>query len=241
MDVINLSLRSIKLPADKTLEATSYQVADNGLFRDEDIVINIEKDEENLTDIDLDLDFSATDVYYARVKLHFDDDTYYGWTKPIVLTRDGDGFSHNNTVIVTPKVSIDSDRDNCQLGNFKINGGEFIIFTGTGYHEKTSWAIKDNTGAVIWEVKRDEHNLTQIRVPSNTLKPNRLYTIEVVYISNNNMPSNAGKLIVKTTGEGSSAEDLSFGGIRPIVAENEDLKEALDYTLAKLVEISVVK
>ena len=241
MDVINLSIKSIKLPADKTLKSTSYQVATNGLFRDSDLVTDIVRDEENLTNIDLELDFTASDVYYARVKLHFDDDSFYGWTKPIILTKDGDGFSHNNTIIVTPEVTITGDVNNCQLGNFKVNGGEFVIFTGSGYHARTTWTIKDNTGAVVWEVKRDEHNLTQIRIPSNILKPNRMYTIEVTYISNNNMVSNPGKVLIKTTGTASNVDDLSFGGIRPIVAENEDLKEALDYTLAELVATAILK
>jgi hypothetical protein len=241
MDVINLSIKSIKLPADKTLGSTSYQVATNGLFRDEDIVIDIANDTENLTDIDLELDFIASDVYYARVKLHFDDSSYYGWTKPIILTKDGDGFSHNNTIIVTPKVSISGDVNNCQLGNFKITGDEFVIFTGSGYHAKTTWAIKDNSGAVIWEKKRDEHNLTEIRVPSNTLKANRLYTLEVTYISNNNMVSNPGKLIIKTTGVSNDVDDLTYGGVSPLVAENEDLKKALYYTLAELVDVLKVK
>ena len=126
MDVISLSIKSIKLPADKTLVATSYQVATNGLFRDEDIIIDIEKDEENLTNIDLDLDFTISDVYYARVKLHFDDESFYGWTKPIILTKDGDGFSHNNTIIVTPEVTISSDPNNCQLGNFKAKAESLL-------------------------------------------------------------------------------------------------------------------
>ena len=235
MDIINLSIKSIKLPAGKTLDATSYEVATNGLFRDEDIVTKIDNDKENLTNIDLELDFTASDVYYARVKLHFDDDSFYGWTKPIILTKDGDGFAHNNTVIVTPKVEISGDPHNCQLGNFRIEGGEFVIFTGSGYHAKTTWAIKDNTGATIWESKRDEHNLTSIRVPSNVLNPNRLYTVEASYISNNNMVSNSGKLIVKTSGDIKNVDDLAFGGVRPIVAENKDLKEALDYSLGELV------
>jgi len=241
MDVINLSIKSIKLPADKTLESTSYQVATNGLFRDEDIVIDIVKDIENLTDVDLELDFTASDIYFARVKLHFTDESFYGWTKPIILTKDGDGFSHNNTIIVTPKLTITGDVNNCQLGNFKAKGSEFIIFTGSGYHAKTTWAIKDNAGATVWEMKRDEHNLTEVRIPSNILKANRLYTIEATYISNNNMMSNPCKLLVKTTGTTNAIEDLTYGGVRPIVAENEDLREALDYTLAELVTIVMVK
>ena len=241
MDVINLSLKSIKLPADKTLESTSYQVATNGLFRDSDLVTDIERDTENLTDIDLELDFTASDVYYARVKLHFNDDSFYGWTKPIILTKDGDGFSHNNTIIVTPKVTITGDANNCQLGNFKVNAGEFVIFTGSGYHARTTWTIKDNTGGTVWEVKRDEHNLTEIRIPSNILKPNKIYTLEATYISNNNMVSNPGKLLIKTTGKSDDINDLTYGGIRPIVAENEDLREALDYTLAELVATTILK
>ena len=241
MDVINLSIRSIQLPSDKNLKDTSYEVATTALFKDDDIVFSSENDEDNKYDIDVEVDFTENDIYYARVKLHFDDDTYYGWTKPIVLTKDGDGFSHNNTIIITPKVTVTGDPHNCQLGGFRIKGGEFVIFSGSGYHARTTWTIKDNFGEPVWEIKRDEHNLTEIRVPSNILKPNRIYTVEVTYISNNNMMSNAGKLIIKTTGDAGNLEELRFGGLRDLYGKNKDLEETLEFVLEELINIRALE
>ena len=231
MDIINLSIRSIELPSDKKLKATSYQVANTGLFRDEDIVVDNKEDTKNLYEYDVELDFTKADIYFARVKLHFDDDTYYGWTKPIVLTKDGDGFSHNNTVIVTPTVTVTTDINNAVLGGFRIMGSEFIIFTGHGNHLATSWVIKDSLGAIIWEKIRDESNLREIRVPNNILKPNRIYSVEVTYIANNNMMSNPGRIILKTSGNMDNVENLVFKGVKPILKENEDYAKTLEQAL----------
>jgi len=231
MDVINLSIKSIRLPNGKNIESTSYQIATTGQFNTDDIVVDDANDKDNIYSKDFELDFSTTDVYYARMKLNFTDGSYYGWTKPIILTKDGDGFSHNNTVIVTPKVNITSSVNNCDLGSFKIQGSDFVIFTGVGFHSKTTWRIKNGNGNIIWESVRDTNNLREIRVPGNTLKPNRIYIIEVTYISNNNMVSNAGKLIIKTSGDSPVAEELLYGGKRYGSEAYKELEEAYDELL----------
>jgi len=212
MAISNVSIRSIKLPSNKTLKSTSYQVAYEPSFTDEVIVKDIDKDEVNLYSMDFELDFDAHDLYFARVKLNFDDGTFYGWTKPIVLTKDGDGFSHNNIVIVTPKVSITTDKNNAELGGFKIEGSEFILFSGVGSHKYTYYTIKDTTGATVWERKVNDNNLTSIRVPNDVLKVNKLYTAEMVYVSDSNQRSNAGKLFFKTTGHIVEDNEVAFGG-----------------------------
>jgi len=239
MSIVKISIKSLTLPKDKNLVSVDYQISNNGRFEDEDIIINIEKDDVNLTGREFDLDFNNNDIYYGRVKLNFNSsgDDYY-LSKPIVLTKNGDGFSHNNSIIVTPKIEITGDVKNAPLGGFTIKGSEFILFSGVGEHKYTDWVIKDSDGNVRWSRKGDKHNLTSIRVPNDILKLNRHYIIEVVYVSSGNERSNKGKLIIKTSGESDYSEIIGFNSDVLNSAKYDELEatylDLLEYIVNRL-------
>ena len=223
MAISSISIRSMTLPNGKTLESTSYQVSTTGLFEADDIIINIDKDKDNLYKKSFELDYTAYDVYYARVKLNFDDGSYYGWTKPIMLTKDGDGYSYNNTIIVTPELSLDSDKDNCMLGGFKIFGSDFKIFDGNSIHKYTDWVIRDVNGDIKYQSLKNKDSLTSLRVPHDTLDPNKIYLIEATYVSSDNNKSNIGKLFIKTTGKSPDVVDVEYDDKTRVVGYDKDL------------------
>lgn len=235
MSISNISIRSVTLPSDKVLESTSYQVSSNGLFEDDDIIIDIANDTENLYSKSFELDYTSFSVYYARVKLNFSDGSYYGWTKPIMLTKDGDGYSYNNTIIVTPELTIDSDIDNCELGSFKIFGGKFRIFDGNSTHKYTDWKISDINGNLKFQSLKDRNNLEMIRVPHDTLDPNNIYIIEADYVSSDNNKSNTGKLFIKTAGVSKDEVEVGYDDKIRDVTYDRDLMIAYDNLLQQYV------
>jgi len=238
MAISSISIREITLPKDKRVVSVDYQISSNGKFIDDtDIVIDIVKDTENLNGREFDLDYTVHDIYYGRIRINFDVDgnSFWGWCKPIVLTKKGDGFSHNNSVIVTPVLTITSDINNCELGGFTVNSNDFILFTGVGFHKYSNWYIKDINDRTIWEREIDKHNLTSIRIPNDILDTNKHYVIEVVYFSNGNQRSNTGKLIIKTSGDSKLAEIVEYNDPRPTAEAYKDMQDTTDGLLDLIV------
>jgi hypothetical protein len=75
---------------------------------------------------------------------------------------------------------------------------DFLLFSGSGYHESTTWSIKDTNNNCVWERKFDKDNLYSIVVPEDILKNNTSYVIYVQYHSTTNTSSNYGKLTIST-------------------------------------------
>jgi len=238
MAIIKLAIRSVKLPSKKTLKSVDYQISTDGQFTDKDFIVNIQKDKKYLTGREFDLDFTVQDIYYGRVRLNFNEegekeDYYQG--RPVIITRSGDGFSHNNAVIVTPSLSIDCDVNNSELGGFNVTASDFILFSGVGDHKCTNWFVRDTNGTVKWQREQDDANLTSIRIPNDVLDGNRHYTIEAVYISTGNQRSNIGKLIIKTMGKSRHASTVDYGDVRTSSKEMKELQEGYDELLEVIV------
>jgi len=233
MALTNISICSTSIPDGINLVATSYQIALSPNFEDDELVEDIKKDTENLYGRTFDLDFNAYEVYYGRVKLHFDDDSYYGWTRPIMLTKDSDGCSCNNTIIATPKVWIEGDNDHCDLGGFKVHSSEFKVYDGHSTHRYTDWVIKTVDGSVIYQSLKNFDDLTSIRVPNGVLDPDKIYVIEVTYVSSDNNKSNVGKLIIKTIGEAPDAHLLDNSDEAMTSTYDKDTLKAYNDLLAE--------
>jgi len=235
MAISNISIRSISLPNGKEIGSTSYQVSSSGLFETDDIIIDIENDTENIYSKSFDLDYTTFAVYYARIKLNFTDGSFYGWTKPIMLTKDGDSYSYNNTIIVTPELTIDSDVNNCELGGFKIYGSEFKVFDGGSLHKYTDWKIKDALGDVVFMSEKDKDNLTSIRMPHGKFTPNGIYLIEASYVSSDNNRSNVGRLYLKTSGIALDETVVGYDDTTRAVGYGDDLMQAYNSLLQQYV------
>ena len=212
----------------------------------------IETDNRNLLNVfEFNLNFEEHDVYYVTYDIWHNDVTHAGWARPNMVTRDTDGYSSNDVEIITPKLQITTDPNNAELGGFTIKTSEFQTFIGTATHKFTTWIIEDYTGNVIWKRERDAANLTSIRIPNNILNIDSLYVIKAIHFSSSNVPSNPGKMIIKTKGEltevekillatkvaagtmtevdkevlntlGASGVDLVYGNERPVITGGKD-------------------
>ena len=180
---------------------TSWQISLTPGFDDDDIVFESLNDKDNLTSIRVPLSLDDEDLYYSRTKIHFSDGSEGDWSKPNVITRHATGFNFNDTIVVTPKLSIDMDIRNTSLGGFTVTGGDFKLFSGIGKHKFTTWIIEDDKGNQVWSRMNDRHNLTSIRIPNNILTPGKMYTIKAMYVSDTNAYSNYGRLLIVTNAD----------------------------------------
>jgi len=225
--------------------ATSWQISEKPDFSE--LLIDDQEDKENLLSLRVDLPLTKDDVYYVRHKLHFSDGRETDWSRPSVVTKNGDGFSFNNTIIITPKVWLDDISNvNTPLGGFKIKTSDFTLFMGVGNHLATDWIIEDSEGTVIWERLRDKHNLTGIRLPADILKPGKAYYLKVRHISDTNSVSNYGKLLIITDPKLSPSSVVSGTTDDTLLQQNAELldrvrylEEQLNETLSKLVACTI--
>jgi len=193
-----IEIDKIETGSDIKHDKTSWQVSLTPGFEDDNIVFQSLEDTDNLTSIRVPLPLSDEDLYYSRTKIHFSDGTESDWSKPNVITRNATGFNFNDTIIVTPRLSVDFDVRNTPLGGFLVKSSEFRLFSGIGSHKFTTWIIEDDRGNQVWSRTNDKHNLTSIRIPNNILMPGRMYTIKAMYITDTNAYSNYGRLRVVT-------------------------------------------
>ena len=229
MAIVSLETRQDSLPSNKTVISVDYLISTDGTFSDDSLVVKDIKDNVNLKYKEFELDFNTYDIYYGKVVLNFNSDGSDNYAdRPVIITRDGDGFSHNNSIIVTPKLTLNSDMFNCALGGFTVNSSEFVLFMGTGSHKFTDWVIKDTAGDVVWSRKTDKFNLTSIRIPNDVLKVNRHYLLEAVYVASSNQRSNTGKVLIKTMGKSLKSDIIAAGDKRPTSEEYISLQESYE-------------
>ena len=210
------------------------------------------------------LNFENTDVYYVTYDIWYNDVTSAGWARPNMVTRDTDGYSRNDVEVITPTLEVTTDPNNAELGGFRVLTSKFKTFLGSGVHKYTSWFIKDFTGNVIWKQERSNVNLDSIRIPNNILDIDNIYVIKAIHFSDGNVPSNPGKLIIKTKGELTevekyayaiannggvitelaNAEKIKFGYERPVLTGGkdsiEDIEDALEKSIVTMVNANIL-
>lgn len=148
----------------------------------------------------IDYEFTTDNPVYSKVIY-----TYPSSNEESTVCRcnpDQVGFSFNNNIISTPKVSIanHTSHNNIPTGGFTIEVSEMLMFMGHGEHTSTSYKILDSGSRVIFNSPKDEFNLLSITIPENTLKENSLYTIEVVQHNNYDSESYPSILAISTIG-----------------------------------------
>ena len=209
---------------------------------DDDDIVEVDN-RDKLRLYEFNLDFEKYDVYFITYDLYYNDVTHSGWARPLMITKDTDGYAHNDVEVLTPIVSVSTDPNNAELGGFTISTTPFRTFLGTALHKYTSWYIEDYTGNVVWKREKDDVNLTSIRIPANILNVNSIYTIKVIHFSNGLVPSNPGKLIIKTKGELSEVERIIYGNQRPVItggkASMEELEEAYTELFNKYINTTI--
>jgi len=182
--------------------ATSRQIASEPSFNSSVMLIDDVKNTTELLRAVIDLPLGVNDKYFVRDRLWFKDskgnEKSTNWSKPIIVTKNMDGFSINNTIIGTPKLSVDFNKDDAPLGGFEVTSDKYMLFKGIGEHKYTDWIIEDLLGNVVWSRKKDGYNLYSIKIPDCTLEQNKTYVLKCRYVSDTNMNSNYGKLTMCT-------------------------------------------
>ena len=196
-----IEIDKIETGSDVKHDETSWQISLTPGFDENDIVFESLNDKDNLTSVRVPLPLDDEDLYYSRTKIHFSDGSEGDWSKPNVITKHATGFNFNDTIVVTPKLSVDFDVRNSPLGGFIVNGSEFRLFSGIGSHKFTTWIIEDDKGNQVWSRLNDKHNLTSIRIPSNVLLPGKMFTVKAMYVSDTNAYSNYGRLVIITSAD----------------------------------------
>jgi len=197
--MINVSIDKPIIPDDAGFEhkSTSWQIATTKDFEN-DIMVESLNDEENLLEYHVLNKIEEDQVVFARVKIHFDNDTETEWSRPITLSEYQKGFKLSNTIVVTPELFIDDSIVDVRLEELEVRTNEFSLYAGVGKHMATSWTIETATGTKVWERLEDKDNLTSIRIPENTLQDNKFYVIKARHISDTNTSSNPGKITIST-------------------------------------------
>jgi len=196
-----IEIDKIETGSNITHDKTSWQVSLTPGFEDDNIVFESIDDSTNLTSIKVPLPLGDNDLYYSRTKIHFSDGSESNWSRPNVITKNATGFNFNDTIVITPAVSIDFNINAVPLGGFRVKASEFKLFSGIGKHKYTNWLIEDDKGNQVWSKLNDKHNLTSIRIPQNLLLPGRMYTIKVMYVTDTNAYSNYGRLKIVTSAD----------------------------------------
>ena len=196
-----IEIDKIETGSDVKHDKTSWQISLTPGFEDDNIVFESLEDSDNLTKIRVSLSLDDEDLYYSRTKIHFSDGDESDWSKPNVITKHATGFNFNDTIVVTPKISVDFDTRSTPLGGFNVKATEFKLFSGIGKHKFTTWIIEDDRGNQVWSRNNDRYNLISIRIPNNILMPGKMYTIKVMYVSDTNAYSNYGRLRVITNSD----------------------------------------
>lgn len=191
----------VPLPEGVTHISTSWQVSADTTFEGTSLLEDIDQSTTMLYELVSTLPLTEDDIYYVRTKYYFSNNTETYWTRPSIITQDSEGFSISTVIINTPVITVDVSSYDSPLGGFKITGNPISFYSGSGTHESTDWKIETTDGDTVWKKIKDKHNLTKIRIPTNTLKPNKSYLIKVRYNSNVNVSSNYARLGLNTRKE----------------------------------------
>lgn len=196
-------LKNIKIAVDKPIVAdgsnvihtgTSYQVSKIPDFSKSNFfILNIVNDTENLLSKRFDYELSDTQALYVRTKYHYNGNRESNWSKIMPLRGDQIGIKLSSTVINTPSVEAEINRDHD--GIVIIKTGDFSLFAGVGVHESTSYEVVDTDGTVIYNREKDLDNLTSIILPLDKFDTSKSYIIKAKHHTDNNADSNYGKCL----------------------------------------------
>lgn len=171
---------------------------------DEKIIANVikAKTDSTMMSFSFEHDFEDNLPIYAKIIFNYPNDKSEVSTVCRCVPNQA-GFSLNNNIITTPKVTIKeySNYNQIPTNGFTIEVSEMSMFEGNGEHVSTGYKIIDTNGVVKFKSDRDEFNLTSIYIPEDTLEDNKSYTIEVVQYNNYDSESYPAILIISTEGD----------------------------------------
>jgi len=207
--MININIDKPQIPAGAgfTHLSTSWQISltrdFNGALLSESI-----EDEVNLLEYRIANRLETNQIVFARVKIHFSNDTETNWSRIISISEQQKGFKLSNTIVVTPKLRLDQSVYDVTIEDVVVYGDDMVLYAGSGEHKYTDWKIEDTIGKVIWERLKDAENLTSIRLPSDILDDDKFYIVKAAYITDTNTSSNYGRMAMSTGAQ--PLQNISF-------------------------------
>lgn len=198
-----MSLKKIKMtttelvfPANSGLThtATSWQIS-KGLDFDvrDNILAESLNDTTNLFEFKVNVDIEDNIPLYGRHKMHISKngvplEAY--WSRICPFNSNMKGMKVNNFMVRTPKLSATTVE-----GALDATGGNFSMFSGTGEHYSTHWALRSSYGEDVFVRNNDRTNLTSIHL-DNVIEPNLAYVVEAKYVNEFNNESFRGKDLI---------------------------------------------
>lgn len=182
---------------------TEVQVSLSPLFEDDKIIATkLVSLPEDILYISMELELSLDDVVYSRYRYLFDSvsqptgnpDQYTRdeWSRISSLYGDQEGFRYDSTVLTTPVVKIKENRTSILNEFLTATVDGFKVLVGVGKHSSTTWVVVDTDGNEIFSRKKDEDNLTSIRLPMSIFQHQKLYSIRAKFHTDTNAESNYG-------------------------------------------------
>jgi len=160
-------------------------------------------DKVNLLEYRPDVDIVTNGSVYARVQYNFlnkiDNTTSSSnWSKIIPINSNQKGIKMSGTVVATPSVKVNIAYNGVDFSNLVLEGSDFLLYTGAGKHQSTTWRIKDIDGNELWSRVDEEVYLTNIEVDSSFLEADKIYLVTAEYNTDVNISSLEGKALLNT-------------------------------------------
>jgi len=187
----------VRLPDGILHTGTTYWLSRTIDF--ENALIHIDNDEVNLRERYFDVELDDDEPLYVKTQYVYNGGlladpigSVSNESRISALRGDQTGLHISDAIVNTPKLDLIVDYSNDANGELVLKGSEFKMFTSVGEHIETSWLIKDIHGKTIYTRERDSENLVSLKLPT-TISKNMNFIAEVIYHSDTNAISNAGK------------------------------------------------
>lgn len=174
--------------------ATSWQISKSIDFDiRENIVVESLNDTVNLFEYKTNIEIDDNTPLYGRHKMHISKngvpvEAY--WSRICPFNSNMKGMKINNFMVRTPKLQATTTE-----GALDVTGGTFSMFSGTGDHYSTHWALRNSYGEDVFVRNNDRTNLTKLHL-DNVIQPNLAYVAEAKYVNEFNNESFRGKDLV---------------------------------------------
>ncbi len=189
-----IMLNDLVLPDGVTILYTTWTITCNG-----DIVHYTAMDEENLTSKVFTDVFEVGKTYEVVMSMVRTDGPTIN-TKPLVITvTSGEDIYElypMPSVIDTPVVTIDGDMNSIPTSGITFRGSNILV-AGNASHDTSSWWLTNDLNQIIWREFDSQLHKTEITLEGVDLKPDRVYTMHVVYKGTNRDVSGVGSITFK--------------------------------------------
>ena len=198
-----MSLKKIKMtttelvfPPNSGLKhtATSWQIS-KGIDFDikENIIAESLNDTTNLFEYKVNIEVDDNTPLYGRHMMHISKNGVAvdnQWSRVCPFNSNMKGLKINNFMVRTPRLDATTKE-----GAIDVQGNNFSMFSGTGNHYSTHWAVRNSYGEDVFIRNNDRTNLTSLHV-DGIIDANQAYVASAKYVNEFNNESFRGKDLI---------------------------------------------